>query len=108
MRQPQRLSKRAGKYWKEFAPVLDLNCPTIKNHLILLCEAYGEFEAAAEALERDGLLVGEGRPHPCLKIKNDARTQIRSLSKVLGLYGSGETKKPSPGDSLDDLLGDFE
>lgn len=80
---PSHLSKIAKTYWKQLAPSVDLQDPSTKALLTLLCDVYSDYWASEH-----------------VPTKQQCATQIRQLTKQLQL---SEAKSEPSGGAVDFL-----
>jgi phage terminase small subunit len=83
---PEHLGEPAAEMWRSIQMDYDVSDGAGLALLRVACEMFDRAEAARRILERDGLVIADGRrAHPAFGIERDARqTMIRSL-KALGL-----------------------
>jgi P27 family predicted phage terminase small subunit len=86
---PPHLSARARALWESIVPKR-LKAPQTLALLRAALEALDRADLAAEAIERDGLLLRKeggvmSHVNPACKVEKDARAQFASIWKELGL-----------------------
>lgn len=101
-RMPAHLSARAKAAWKSIGPELErMGVLTLADGkaLELLCDAYAEYRAARDTVERDGLTYESVSEHgsmwrarPEVAIASDAWRRIASMLREFGLTPSSRTK----------------
>jgi len=101
-RMPGHLSARAKAAWKSIGPELDrMGVLTLADAkaLELLCDAYAEYRAARDAVEKEGLTYetfgpsgSMTRPRPEVAIASDAWRRIAAMLREFGMTPSSRTK----------------
>ena len=92
---PDWLKGEALEFWDELVPILDeMGILSTSDRLALaaLCSAFGDYRAASEILEREGLTYEKTtaagkvtvKPRPEISIRNDA---FRRMTSMLGEFG---------------------
>jgi P27 family predicted phage terminase small subunit len=106
---PSHLSARAKAAWKAIGPELDrMGVLTLADGkaLELLCDAYAEYRAAREIVERDGMTYESVSQHgtmwrtrPEVPIASDAYRRVAAMLREFGLTPSARTKVQTAGGS---------
>ena len=113
---PAAMSREAKAEWKRVVKELDalgLIAKMDRAALTILCNAWGDYVDARAKLKKTGKTFrnakGEIKPHPYVKIMNDAVTKWYQMCKEFGLSPSSRaglpaTRKAKNTDPLDALV----
>jgi len=107
MKPPTHLSPEARKWWAEIHRIYALESPHLRL-LTLAAEAWDRSRQARQELKTAGSLTytdrnGVVRPHPCVRVEENARASFAALVKQLRL--DEEDPKSGPGRPL--IRGEF-
>lgn len=85
--QPEWLSVAAKEEWNRVAPELaaaGLLTQLDRAALAAYCQTYARYVEVQEALEREGMIIASGRPHPLCKVASDLLKHLKVYSCELG------------------------
>jgi P27 family predicted phage terminase small subunit len=96
---PAGLNLVARREWKRLARILHdraLLGPDMYAVLECYCRLYAMVKAAGELVDRDGVILEDGRPNPAVGIVRTGSAELRLLSSELGLSPRRRTIRQRP------------